>query len=199
MRRIYKNPPKFDNSKSRKVLGLEYTPISVTATDMAEAVVNFGFVNNPSWFVASRSQSIVYTVPKFSFCTELPLGSQKDLCFKSEFIGILWQVPQLPLKTIHQKCHDIAWKDTHIALHKRASQPKSYLLSAGTIVGATFYWLIWPTECGVLSSQSWFNVNQPSGHETCSLCWWHKMRFEFNQIWLHLWHPDHTAWAVIVH
>lgn len=43
--RIYRNPPQFDTRKSRQVLGLKYTDIASTATDMAESVINYGLVH----------------------------------------------------------------------------------------------------------------------------------------------------------
>ena len=44
--RIYRNPPHFDTSKSQTVLGLDYIDIDTTAVDMAESIVNLGFVHD---------------------------------------------------------------------------------------------------------------------------------------------------------
>ena len=42
--RIYNNPPRFNTEKARTVLGLSYIDIAKTANDMAESMVNLGFV-----------------------------------------------------------------------------------------------------------------------------------------------------------
>ena len=42
---FYKRPPVFDVGKSQKVLGLEFIDIRNTATDMAQATVDLGFLD----------------------------------------------------------------------------------------------------------------------------------------------------------
>lgn len=43
--RIYRNPPRFNTTKARTVLGLDYIDVAKTANDMAESIVNLGFVH----------------------------------------------------------------------------------------------------------------------------------------------------------